>query len=439
MNNKTNVRSLAATLITIGSLAGGAKAQFSDFQPGNVSVQQAQEFVSSLNDSPDFNVSLLNLDSLQTSAGGSFVIIYDPLTDSNDAINIDQYDPNSLNQTAAEYYFAESARSFFDLEDVGIGRYRDVMSGILFGDSSFIFNGLNEYQSAIRQMSGITINGAHHRTLIDAAGSTQGVYSWATGDFAHFDQLDADQVQGEIGASYDFGIPNFRAGLAVGYSSLDQDLSLGGSSDVEGEFFLLEADYAFQDTPLTVSSLLYFGDFDAKINRSYFNVGLGGVDRSTGRPDIETIALRLRADWELLEREDLALNARVSYTNTNTNISSFTESGGGFPVSFDEQDDTLHEFRLGLDSDFQMCDNVTVRVFGEVGHRIDDGQSISVNIGPIVGARISGQDLDETFVRAGAELVYEIDQSQRIFLSLTSSSSDVEPIVAGAVSYGIRF
>jgi len=88
---------------------------------------KANTFVEELNKDADFDVELVKDLALET----NFIVIYDPLTDSYDAFNIDNYDPdNSQVQTAADYYYANSARSFFDL---------DIVSGNGVGDSGSVF------------------------------------------------------------------------------------------------------------------------------------------------------------------------------------------------------------------------------------------------------------------------------------------------------------
>jgi hypothetical protein len=86
--------------------------------PGGVDYthnELAEMFINNLNLDADFNVTLTKKSTLEQ----NFVVIYDPYTDSYDAINIDNYSPSS---DAAEYYFANSGRAFFDL-DVIPGHY----------------------------------------------------------------------------------------------------------------------------------------------------------------------------------------------------------------------------------------------------------------------------------------------------------------------------
>lgn len=70
----------------------------------------AARFVRELNLDAEFNVGLVKDSTLQR----DFIVIYDPFTDSYDAIDLQTYNPNFDN--AADFYFANSARNFFDLD-----------------------------------------------------------------------------------------------------------------------------------------------------------------------------------------------------------------------------------------------------------------------------------------------------------------------------------
>lgn len=88
----------------------------------------AVKFVQELNLDAEFNVTLAKKSTLQE----DFIVIYDPYTDSYDAIDIQNYNPNYDN--AADFYFANSARNFFDL-DVIPGHYTtDWEYGVVYYD-----------------------------------------------------------------------------------------------------------------------------------------------------------------------------------------------------------------------------------------------------------------------------------------------------------------
>lgn len=117
--------------------------------PGYSHNELAEKFVKELNLDPDFQVSLVKKSTLQE----DYIVIYDPLTDTYDSVNIDLYDPNYDN--AAEYYYDNADVGFFDLDFIPGGyqteldydpildeyvlvetyvpdRYQDYATGIMF-------------------------------------------------------------------------------------------------------------------------------------------------------------------------------------------------------------------------------------------------------------------------------------------------------------------
>jgi hypothetical protein len=95
-----------------GGSGGGGTIIIDDYTHEEI----ASLFVSSLNLDADFDVTLVKDNTLEV----NYVVIYDPYTDSYDAVNLGGYDPDYDN--ASDYYYNNSAASFFDL-DVVPGHY----------------------------------------------------------------------------------------------------------------------------------------------------------------------------------------------------------------------------------------------------------------------------------------------------------------------------
>ena len=109
-------------LLTLVSCSGG-NGNGADGYSHN---ELAEKFVQELNLDEKFDVTLVKKSTLEA----NFIVIYDPYTDSYDAINIDNYEPSRDN--AAEYYFANSGRAFYDL-DVIPGHYETEYSYEVIG------------------------------------------------------------------------------------------------------------------------------------------------------------------------------------------------------------------------------------------------------------------------------------------------------------------
>lgn len=79
---------------------------------GHTHNQLAERFVRELNLDPDFNVTLVKRSTLQR----DYIVIYDPYTNTYDAIDIRSYDPRYDN--AALYYFDSAYRHFYGLYQI---------------------------------------------------------------------------------------------------------------------------------------------------------------------------------------------------------------------------------------------------------------------------------------------------------------------------------
>ncbi len=113
---KKVLSSTAILLSLVACNGGGGNGGGSNVGGGYTHNQLAVKFVQELNLDAEFDVELVKQSTLQD----DYIVIYDPLYDSYDAINIESYDPGYDN--AADYYFDYSASSYYDL-DIIPGHY----------------------------------------------------------------------------------------------------------------------------------------------------------------------------------------------------------------------------------------------------------------------------------------------------------------------------
>ncbi len=92
--------------------------------PGYTHNQLAVKFVQELNLDAEFNVSLVKKDTEQS----NYIVIYDPLYDSYDAINIANYDP--IYDNAVDYYNDYSYASYYDLIKIP-GHYEERWDSVI--------------------------------------------------------------------------------------------------------------------------------------------------------------------------------------------------------------------------------------------------------------------------------------------------------------------
>lgn len=128
-----------ATLVSCNGGSGSGTTSGPTTGPTTPSIpthnELAASFVQQLNLDAEFDVELVK----STTEQLDFIVIYDPLTESYDAIDIFSYDPNLDN--AVDFYFDYIADNYFDLEflpaftENGVyfeDAYRDYDTGLIF-------------------------------------------------------------------------------------------------------------------------------------------------------------------------------------------------------------------------------------------------------------------------------------------------------------------
>ena len=113
-------------------------------------TDDAVAFIESLNEDVDFNLRLV----LAETNENGFLVAYDPLTKSFDAIIISDWNPNT---SASDYYYANSARFFFDLFKLSDSKYTDRSSDLVFESPNSPVN-IIETDLAPEKINGITLD-----------------------------------------------------------------------------------------------------------------------------------------------------------------------------------------------------------------------------------------------------------------------------------------
>jgi len=282
------------------------------------------------------------------------------------------------------------------------------------------------------------LNGSHHRVLLLHPQLDNENSFWVNGDFAHHGRRDADLSVGEAGMAHDFG-PELRGGIGLGWGHLDQDLTFGGRHELDGQYLVAELDWNIEGTPLILSATGVYGDWDADIKRGYLNGGT--PDQSRGSTDVETLSLRLRADWlDLFELGQVSFTPHISYTLTRIESDAYVETGGGFPVAFNSQSHMTEEIRLGLTGETSISDKTKLRGIFEGVYRIDDNNAgFSGQVIGLFGFSIPGAKNNQEWVRIGAEIEHQIDENKIITATVFGSTRGEDPELSTAVNFRINF
>ncbi|WP_157188134.1 autotransporter domain-containing protein [Nitratireductor pacificus] len=255
---------------------------------------------------------------------------------------------------------------------------------------------------------GIILNGAGSRPLDHRV--PDGKFTmWVGGDWGRDDHGGRDGVLGlgEVGLGYNFG-PLQLNGVA-GYTGLDQDTILGGTTEVRAGYVKLEALGQItgdQNSGLwgVVTATGLWGKAD--ITRNYL-VGGGLIDSSSGRTDVEGYGIRGRLQWENL-LPYVSPYGELSYAHTC--MGGYTEAGGAFAAGFNKLCDSSTEVRYGIDAKLPITEQLRLIGTLEGVHRFESsGSNVTGQVIGLGGFDLGAAAYQQDWLRAGAG--FEVDIS----------------------------
>ena len=242
-------------------------------------------------------------------------------------------------------------------------------------------NDQNRIYAAGSTLAGLPLEGAHHRPMLSFDRMGKESQAWATGDFGSSSRTrDVHVTTGEAGVNWNVGKTGL-IGFAAGHGEQNADLAYNGSSTTKGDYALVEYDYRPEGTQWIVSLLGMVGSWESKTNRGYTSGA--STDFSYGVADIISRSARLRVDAPaLVTFGGFGFAPYASYSVTQTTVGGYTETGGAFPATFDEQSHNAQEGRIGVTASKDCSAATKLLLTVEAIHRFDG-----------VGPSLTGQDI----------------------------------------------
>lgn len=253
----------------------------------------------------------------------------------------------------------------------------------------------------VANLGSLVLNGTHSRPLARRVEQGKSCF-WGAADIGRDDHDARDGSFGlpEIGGCHRFQ-QNVQGSLSLGRTSSRQNLVFNGQSDVDTTYGVAELLGNLPGTNLWPSAALLYQYGDADARRGYLNAGV--PDYSSGRPDVQTTALRLRMDWE--NAANLGIVKLTPYTDVSfarTRIDAYTEDGGGFPARFDARTEKTTELRLGVDAARALSSAATLLGRLEAAHRFEKhGASTSGTALGLFSFDFPRQQYKRDWLRAG--------------------------------------
>ena len=328
-------------------------------------------------------------------------------------------------------------------DEAFIARVANTGTGIVgLTDLTMSLAAQSAVHAQLEGLTSLTLNGAHHRPLMDMAMSDGQSCGWVSGDLGRVNS-NGNGWTGltEVGACHDFADKALRAGLGVGHSQSSINQSLNGRSQLSGEYVLAELDWNIPNTGLIASVLGMTGRWRADINRGYS----AGTSSSKGDTDLNSSSLRARLDWkDAFSLGAVSFTPHAQYTATRTQIDGFQETGGTAPARFDSQSHTAKESRVGLTGAYSISDATTFLGRTEWVHRFD-GQAASLSgDANVLNAvtlpfDIRGNNIRQNWVRVGADVIHAFSARNRLAISGNVSSAGQDADLSAGVSWNIMF
>jgi uncharacterized protein YhjY with autotransporter beta-barrel domain len=281
-----------------------------------------------------------------------------------------------------------------------IARVSSVGSGII--DVNEFYASLANKPSANVGLNyaGTILNGAHGepmRNLLQAGQQSL----WVTSDIGYDNGSASDGAFGVADFGYGLGLEGGgTARFAFGGLYTDQDIDAGGN-------FINKGFYLAPEVTLPVAGNLYatIGGYYAPgkltVTRGYLNGGV--MDYSMGEADLDTWAAKLRLDWlNAVTINDWNLTPYASLTYAHSKLEAYSETGGGFPASFDAGQDHSTVIRAGVDGVHRLDNNIRLLARAEAAYRFEDETAATSGIiTGLSGFNFAGQNTNQFWLRGG--------------------------------------
>lgn len=250
---------------------------------------------------------------------------------------------------------------------------------------------------------------------------------WVSGDLGLTSSSERDKdAAGEFGVKV--GIADgWQGEIALGRRYARNDTLYDGKNTFSSTYVAPGISYRIPDTQLLVGLLAYYDSGELDLRRGYLNAGLPVT--SAGSPDVKSMAARLRVDWlDAFTIGPISVTPYTSLTWSKYKVDSYTETGGGFPVKWDQQKDTAQVARIGVDNTWNATNALSFVVRAEYANRLD-AQGDRVN-GQIVGLNpfsLDGYSYQKNWMRVGLGTEYKLGNASTISATLNGTTQSDMP------------
>jgi probable HAF family extracellular repeat protein len=285
-----------------------------------------------------------------------------------------------------------------------IARVADTSSGLLgLGDAANSLATTINLPAMGNMLANAALHGAHGHP--GGARLVSGkLCTWAAGDWGRNDVYKSDigLIEAGLCAMPFDALPDTQFGIGAGKTWGTQSLAYGGNVNADGEYIVGDIDTRVGHTPFWATLTGLYGWTDETVRRGYYNGG--SLDSSKGQLPLQTAAVRLRGEARQIWHTDkVAVTPYMDFSVISTTADSYSESGGGFPASYNQRSDNAYYLRYGINGTYTF--NAKTMIIGGIEgvHRFGGtGSGVSGDMIGLFNFSLPGTSFSNDWVRVTA-------------------------------------
>jgi uncharacterized protein YhjY with autotransporter beta-barrel domain len=198
--------------------------------------------------------------------------------------------------------------------------------------------------------------------------------------------------------------PWIQLEAGIGAVRSRQDFANSGESEVDGQYGMAQVLVQIPESDVWITTTGMYQSATASVRRGYVNAG--AQDFSSGDSSVHSFGARIRADWDgAIQFLRTRISPYVGLSYLWAKRSAYSEQGGGFPATYDDQRDDTTELRVGATSTTKLSEQTQLLLTLEGAHRFDSGgPNTSGQLVGLFAFDLPGQTLQQNWMRFGVGL-----------------------------------
>ena len=227
---------------------------------------------------------------------------------------------------------------------------------------------------------------------------------------------------------------NLALGGGIIGSSGTTELLHGGESTLDAKGLSIIAAYE-HDSGIRLYGTAFTANLDLETHRRYRNGA--GFDTSVGTTNGTGYGAALRLGYQAATLNNISLMPYGEVQVTHTQYDAYTETGGAFPATVEEQSITQSTSKLGLEASYTASPNLTLGTRLAWAHRLSGNNSGTTASVTGFSGTVSGNDGDTDWAEGAITTNWAITPSTSLSAELSGRSGETQEPLA-QLSLGLK-